>query len=79
LNEHLIPASRATGIFSYVSQRLPYELVFAEPCGKREEAQAAERMIKGWTRAKKEVLINKGWDAMEGVCSKLRKERRLKI
>ena len=76
LNEHLIPADRATGIFSYVSQRLPYKLVFAEGCGRREEALEAERMIKGWSRAKKETLIKGGWEAMPGICSRLRKQRK---
>ena len=75
LNEHLIPADRATGIYSYVSRRLPFKLVFAEPCGKREEAQEAERMFKGWSRAKKEILIKEGWEAMPGICKKLRRQR----
>lgn len=76
LNEHLIPFNKENNINSYVSQRLPFKLVFSEGCGKREEAQTAERMIKGWSRAKKEALINGGWEAMKGICSKLKKEKK---
>jgi predicted GIY-YIG superfamily endonuclease len=59
----------------YTSTRLPIELLFVEECGSRDAAFRAERMIKGWSRAKKEILIHKGWDAMSGICKTLRLEK----
>ena len=41
----------------YTSSRLPVELVFFCSFGSRDEALDAERQIKGWSRAKKQALI----------------------
>ena len=41
----------------YTSSRLPVDLVFHTAFGSREEAITAERQIKGWSRAKKQALI----------------------
>ena len=41
----------------YTSKRLPIELVWAEHFLDITDAIAVERQIKGWSRAKKEVLI----------------------
>lgn len=49
---------------SYTSERLPIELMFVQPCASRAEALEAERKLKKWSREKKEVLINNGWEAM---------------
>jgi predicted GIY-YIG superfamily endonuclease len=45
----------------YTSTRLPVELVFHQDFGSRDEAFAAERKIKGWSRPKKEALIKGDW------------------
>ena len=46
------------GIFNgYTKGRRPVELVFAEPFDRITDAIAAERRIKGWSRAKKEALM----------------------
>jgi tRNA/rRNA methyltransferase len=45
----------------YTSERRPVELVWYEEFPNREEAFAAERQIKGWSRAKKEALIREDW------------------
>ena len=45
-------------IKGYTSKRLPIELVFSEYFEDVYFAISAERQIKGWTRAKKMVLIN---------------------
>ena len=55
----------------YTYKRRPVELVFYDVTGTRHEAQEGERRIKGWSRKKKEILINYGWEAMEGICVKL--------
>jgi putative endonuclease len=41
----------------YTSKRLPVALVWAEHFADITDAIAAERQIKGWSRAKKEALI----------------------
>ena len=45
----------------YTASRLPVELVFAQECATREEALAAERQLKGWSRAKKEAMLLGDW------------------
>jgi putative endonuclease len=49
---------------AYTTSRRPVELVFAEEFANITDAVAAERRIKGWTRAKKEALITGNWDAL---------------
>ena len=48
-------ASGACG--GYTATRLPVTLMWSQEFATREEALAAERQIKGWSRAKKEALI----------------------
>ena len=46
------------GIFKgYTSKRLPFTLVFSNRFNDIREAIRAEKQIKGWSRAKKEALI----------------------
>jgi putative endonuclease len=45
----------------WTSRRRPVEFVWADTAPTREEAIAFERRIKGWTRAKKEALIERDW------------------
>lgn len=46
----------------YTYKRRPIELVFQQGFATREEALAAERQIKGWSRAKKEAMICGDWN-----------------
>jgi len=55
----------------YTARRLPVELVWSENFETREEALSAERQIKGWSRGKKQALIDRNWDLV----SKLAKNR----
>ncbi|MFI4918522.1 MAG: GIY-YIG nuclease family protein [Legionellales bacterium] len=48
----------------YTSTRLPVTLVFSQACASREEALAAEHQIKGWSRRKKEALMQADWVAL---------------
>ena len=41
----------------YTARRRPVELVFEQEFDRIEDAIAAERQIKGWSRAKKEAMI----------------------
>ena len=44
--------------------RRPVELRWCDMFGTRDEALAAERRIKGWSRAKKEALIAGDWERL---------------
>ena len=46
----------------YTSKRRPVVLVWTEMFSTRDEAFAAERKLKGWSRAKKEALIAGDWE-----------------
>ncbi len=51
-------AEHNAGLYdSFTKRRRPVELVFAQEFDRIEDAIAAERRIKGWSRAKKEALI----------------------
>ena len=45
----------------YTQQRRPVVLVHVQEFPTREEALAAERQVKGWSRAKKQALIDGDW------------------
>ena len=45
----------------WTSKRRPVELVWSETFPTRDEALVAERMVGGWSRAKKEALIVGDW------------------
>ena len=42
----------------YTSTRMPVELVWFEPFDRIDEAYAREKQIQGWSRAKREALID---------------------
>ena len=46
----------------YTSIRLPVELVWSDMFLTRDEAFAAERKLKGWSRAKKQALLVGDWN-----------------
>ena len=48
----------------YTANRRPVELVFSEEFLTREDAFAAERQIKGWSRKKKEALMRGDWEEL---------------
>jgi predicted GIY-YIG superfamily endonuclease len=51
-------AEHSNGAFGgYTSLRLPVKLVFSQWFERVADAIAAERQVKGWSRAKKEALI----------------------
>ncbi|NVK37403.1 MAG: hypothetical protein HWE18_05730 [Gammaproteobacteria bacterium] len=45
----------------YTASRLPVELVFQQTFPTREEALACEVQIKGWSRKKKQAMLNQDW------------------
>ncbi len=59
----------------HTHKRRPVILTFSQPFVTREEALAAERQIKGWSRAKKEAMIAGNWEEV----SRLSKSRATNI
>ncbi|WP_342164477.1 GIY-YIG nuclease family protein [Methylobacterium sp. SD21] len=49
----------------YTSKRRPVTLVYAEHFDRITDAIAAERRLKGWSRAKKEALIAGNWGTLQ--------------
>jgi putative endonuclease len=59
VNEH------NAGVYDgHTKSRRPVELVFQQEFQRITDAIAAERQIKGWSRAKKEALIRGDWHAV---------------
>ena len=61
-------AQHLSGEFGgYTSPRRPVKLVWCDEFPSRYEALAAERQIKGWSRAKKLALIRADWKAISAL------------
>src|SRR5580704_12639715 len=65
ISEHETGAYRG-----YTFTRRPVQLVWSEYFDRITDAIAAERQLKGWTRAKKEALIRGDWSASEVLASR---------
>ncbi|MBS3907388.1 MAG: GIY-YIG nuclease family protein [Syntrophaceae bacterium] len=66
-----IVAHQTGEIEGYTSTRLPVTLVFADEFPTREEALDRERQIKGWSRKKKEAMMQGDWAEVSRLaCSK---------
>ena len=61
---------QAGAIPGYTRERRPVALVWCERFPTRDDAFAAERQIKGWSRAKKEALIQGNWTAVQRLASR---------
>jgi predicted GIY-YIG superfamily endonuclease len=48
----------------YTRDRRPVQLVWSQDFDSRYEALSAERQIKGWSRAKKQALIDGDWERL---------------
>jgi putative endonuclease len=61
-------AQHQTGYFGgYTLTRRPVSLVYSDHFDRIEEAIAAERQLKGWSRAKKEALIAGRFDRLRSL------------
>ena len=49
----------------YTFKRRPVELIYAESFANVRDAIAAEKMMKGWSRKKKEALMEENWDRIQ--------------
>jgi putative endonuclease len=59
-------AQHYSGFFGgYTSTRRPVQLVWSQHFDRITDAIAAERQLKGWSRAKKEALIRGDWSSVQ--------------
>ena len=65
--ENRIAQHRTGALGGYTAKRLPVTLVWSDRFPTRDEAFAAERQIKGWSRAKKEALIAGDWSRISAL------------
>ena len=59
--ERRVGQHQAGGCCDFTERRRPVSLVWSEYFGSRLEALEAERIVGGWSRAKKEALIAGNW------------------
>jgi tRNA/rRNA methyltransferase len=62
--EARIAQHQAGAVPGYTQKRRPVQLIWADRFPDRDSAFAAERQIKGWSRAKKEALVREDWEAL---------------
>jgi tRNA/rRNA methyltransferase len=65
-----IAEHQAGAIPGYTQKRRPVQLLWADRFPDRDSAFAAERQIKGWSRAKKEALIRCDFEALRELAKK---------
>ena len=63
--EARVAAHQAGAITGYTYSRWPLKLVFQQEFPSREDAFLRERQIKGWSRRKKEALIEGNWTRLQ--------------
>ncbi len=66
LSEHQMKLSPG----AYTASRLPVRLVYSEYFDLVVDAIAAERKIKGWSRAKKEALLRGDWNLIQALAKR---------
>ncbi|RJO67227.1 MAG: GIY-YIG nuclease family protein [Myxococcales bacterium] len=63
---------------TYTKKRLPVKLVWSQDFTSRDEAKQAEAQIKGWSRAKKEALIDGNYGLLCLLSSRKEESRALR-
>ncbi len=59
----------------YTARRLPVRLIFSELFSTRDDAFAAERQIKRWSRAKKLALARGDWASLRALAARRTPDR----
>ena len=62
LEQRIAQHQNAFKSFAYTSNRLPVKLVWHLQCDNPNDAIAIEKQIKGWSRKKKQALIDENWE-----------------
>ena len=65
LEKRLIEHNKSVDRLSYTYTRRPVKLVFSERFNDFDNAMLCEKQIKGWSRKKKEALINKDYKMLK--------------
>ena len=65
--EQRIAQHNAGHFGGYTAMRLPVTLVFQQDFDRITDAIAAERQLKGWSRAKKEALVRGDFDTIKAL------------
>jgi putative endonuclease len=73
LDKRFLEHSSGLDTKCYTYSRRPLKLVYFISCATPIQAITLEKKIKGWSRAKKEALINKNWNVLHEL-SKCRNE-----
>jgi predicted GIY-YIG superfamily endonuclease len=60
--ERRIAQHQTGALAGFTADHLPVEWVWSQEFVTREEAKAAEKQIKGWSRAKKLAFVRGDWD-----------------
>ncbi len=68
LNRRL--AEHQAGEVQWTRHRRPVELIFSQEMPDEHQAFVVERQIKGWSRAKKEALVDGDWDLLRWLAKK---------
>jgi len=68
--EQRVAEHNAGAFGGFTSKRRPVELVFHQAFDRITDAIAAERQLKGWSRAKKEALIAGDFDLIRRLASR---------
>ncbi|KIO51107.1 GIY-YIG nuclease family protein [Flavobacterium hibernum] len=69
LNEHCFGSNKE----SYTYSKRPLELVFCTEFNDVNQAIAFEKQVKGWSRKKKEAIINDKWEDLKNLSECLNK------
>ena len=72
--EERLAEHQAGLVEGYTYRRRPVTLLHAEHFSRLTDAMAAERQVKGWSRAKKEALIARRYDLLPGLSSRSGRE-----
>ena len=64
LELRLFEHTNVRSVNSYTAERLPIELVFNPVFHSPMQAISFEKQVKGWSRKKKEALINDKWELL---------------
>jgi len=72
--ERRIAEHNAGSFAGYTAARTPVTLVYCEYFERIEDAIAAERQVKGWTRAKKEALMRGDFDDLRALAKRKAKQ-----
>ena len=75
--EARLSAHRLRTYSGFTASRLPVNLIYSEQFSTRDEAFAAERRIKRWSRRKKLALAHGAWGEVQRLAAIRSPERRL--